>query len=298
MTRQAEKSSRWWRPLASVALALALYVAGVFLLLGLVMTIEGLAGHLGGGEAWSTTDEFTDPTRPLDMVVMLGLVALILPAAVLGSRWGGGAPGIIHSVSRRIRSELIWRPAAFVFPIYTLWIAATFLLSGSEGFSWPGLNLRTAVVFAVIVILTPLQCAAEEYVFRGLAQQALGTWLKSPIWGILLPVPLFMFGHEYGWLGQIDIAIFAICMGLLVWKSGGLELAIVLHTANNLNLFLLSPFNPSVLEQGEVEPLPLIMSVTMTVATTALVWVWLSRKQAAAAPRLDQHEKNTRPVAV
>lgn len=269
----------------------------------LVLVITEIAGHLGWGEAWSTSEEFTDPTRPLDMVVMLGLVALMLPAAVLGSRWGGGAPGIIHSTSRRIRWELILRPAAVVFPIYTIWIAANFLLSGGEGFSWPGLNLRTSVVLAVIVILTPLQCAAEEYVFRGLAQQALGTWLKSPAWGILVPVPLFMIGHEYGWLGQIDIAIFAICMGLLVWKSGGLELAIVLHTANNLNLFLLSPFNPALLEQGEVEPLTLIMSVTLTVTVTVAAWVWLSRtdttrESVPTEPQRDEPEEITEPVAV
>ena len=186
-----------------------------------------------------------------------------------------------------------------MFPIYTIWIAATFLLTGTEGFSWPGLNLRTTVVLAVIVVLTPLQCAAEEYVFRGLAQQTLGTWLKSPAWGILVPVPFFMIGHEYGWLGQIDIAVFAICMGLLVWKSGGLELAIVLHTANNLNLFLLSPFNPSILGQGDVEPLQLLMSATLTVVMTAAAWMWLSRTDTRRGlilmePRINRKRRLTR----
>ena len=302
LAREMDTSSRWWRPLTSIALSFALYSGGVVVLISLILATAAIAEHLGGGVAWSTTEEFTDPTRPLDMVAMLGLVALMLPAAVLGSRWGGRAPGIIHSTSRRIRWRLIWRPAAVVFPIYTIWIAATFLLTGTEGFSWPGLNLRTTVVLAVIVVLTPLQCAAEEYVFRGLAQQTLGTWLKSPAWGILVPVPFFMIGHEYGWLGQIDIAVFAICMGLLVWKSGGLELAIVLHTANNLNLFLLSPFNPSILGQGDVEPLQLLMSATLTVVMTAAAWMWLSRTDTRRGLTLmeprDQPEETAHPVVV
>lgn len=303
LARETETSSRWWRPLASIALSSALYIGGVLVLVSLILATAAIAEHLGGGVGWSTTDEFTDPTRPLDMIAMLGSVALMLPAAVLGSRWGGGARGIIHSTSRRIRWKLIWRPAAVVFPIYTISIAATFLLTGAEGFSWPGLNLRTTAVLAVIIILTPLQCAAEEYVFRGLAQQTLGTWLKSPAWGILVPVPFFMIGHEYGWLGQIDIAVFAICMGLLVWKSGGLELPIVLHTANNLSLFLLSPFNPSILEQGDVAPSRLLISVTLTIVMTAATWVWLSRTDtrrgpAVAEPPRDQPEEAAAPVVV
>jgi membrane protease YdiL (CAAX protease family) len=128
-----------------------------------------------------------------------------------------------------------------------------------------------------VLLLVPLQCAAEEYAFRALPQQMLGTWLRSPLWGILLPVPLFMVGHGYDVVGQIDIAVFAVCMGFLVWKSGGVELAIVVHTANNLVLFLLAPFSPSSLVQGAVEPWTLLLSLPLTLGVTAGLTLWVSR---------------------
>ena len=129
----------------------------------------------------------------------------------------------------------------------------------------------------MILLLVPLQCAAEEYAFRGLPQQLLGTWFRSPVWGIVLPVPLFMLGHGYDWAGQIDLATFALCAGFLVWKSGGLELAIVVHVANNLILFLLAPFSPSSLHQGATDPAGLLLTLPLTLLTTWGLTAWVSR---------------------
>ena len=127
-------------------------------------------------------------------------------------------------------------------------------------------------------MLTPLQCAGEEYLFRGMPQQALGTWLKSPLWGIILPVPLFMLGHGYDWVGQIDIACFALCMGALVWRSGGLELAILVHAANNTMSFLLAPLTPNSLEQGAVNPAALLFSLPLIFGITAWLWWWVGKQ--------------------
>jgi hypothetical protein len=66
-------------------------------------------------------------------------------------------------------------------------------------------------------------------------------------------------------------------MGFLVWKSGGLELAVVVHTANNLPLFLISPLSPSSLQQGAVEPWSLLVSLPLMLATSAALCVWVSR---------------------
>ena len=107
--------------------------------------------------------------------------------------------------------------------------------------------------------------------------QLLGTWLRTPVVGVVLPVPLFMLGHGYDWLGQIGIAVFALSMGFLVWKSGGLELAVVVHTANNLPLFLASPLSPTSLQQGTVDPWLLLVSLTPMLVTTAALTVWVSR---------------------
>ena len=81
-----------------------------------------------------------------------------------------------------------------------------------------------------------------------------------------------------------DIAVFAVCMGALTWKSGGLECAIVLHTANNLTLFLLTTFSASsTLEQGAVDPILLLISLPVTLGSTAWLWWWVSRRYGVRA---------------
>lgn len=137
-------------------------------------------------------------------------------------------------------------------------------------------RIRWGLLGGAAVLLVPLQAAGEEYAFRGLAAQGLGAWLRSPLWAILLPVPLFMFGHGYNWVGQIDVAVFAICAGALVWKSGGLEIPIVMHVANNLGVFLLAPFSASSLQQGEVSPMLLLTSTPFTIFLTVMMWAWVS----------------------
>ena len=111
-----------------------------------------------------------------------------------------------------------------------------------------------------------------------------GTWLKSPLWGIILPVPLFMLGHGYDWVGQIDIACFALCMGALVWRSGGLELAILVHAANNTMSFLLAPLTPNSLEQGAVNPAALLFSLPLIFGITAWLWWWVGKQYGVAPP--------------
>ena len=211
------------------------------------------------------------------MLVGLGMIALMIPAVVLGPRWGAGLRGAIHSVAGGVRWRLLFHAAAVVFPFYAAVHLISFLVSPPEDFAWPSADLRTAAVFVIILLLVPLQCAGEEYAFRGLPQQMLGTWLRSPFWGILLPVPLFMIGHGYDWVGQVDVAVFAICVGFLVWKSGGLELAIVVHIGNNLILFLLAPFSATSLEQGAVPPSVLLLSLPCTLVVTAGLSWWVSR---------------------
>jgi membrane protease YdiL (CAAX protease family) len=265
-------TARWWRPLATFGVAAGLALAGSLALI-LVAAIATLVAQ----PAWRPSELLDDPRNPGDMLFMLGFLAIGVPAVVLGSRWGGGMRGAIHSVARRFRWALLLRAASVVVPLYAAVLVGSFVISPPADFSWPAADGRTLAVFAIVLLLAPLQCAAEEYAFRALPQQMLGTWLRSPLWGILLPVPLFMVGHGYDVVGQIDIAVFAVCMGFLVWKSGGVELAIVVHTANNLVLFLLAPFSPSSLVQGTVEPWTLLLSLPLTLGVTAGLALWVSR---------------------
>lgn len=275
--RRSPDSARWWRPLASLGVSLGL--AAAVAVIGLVTAIAWILLGLAEG----VSEGLEDPTNPWDTLFMLGSIAILLPVVILGSRWGGAGRGRIHSVLGRVRWGLPLRAAAFVLPVYAVVIGGLWLLDPPADFAWPPSGWRTASVFAIVILLTPLQCAAEEYLFRGLPMQAFGTWLRSPLWGILIPIPLFVLAHGYHWAGQIQIAVFALCMGALAWKSGGLELPIVMHSANNLVLFVLAPFSPSSLHQGEVDPAGLLFSLPLTLGMTAILWAWVSRREGLRA---------------
>ncbi|MFY7069732.1 CPBP family intramembrane glutamic endopeptidase [Nocardiopsis changdeensis] len=273
LTLLEHRTSRWWRPLATVAVACALFVV-----LGLLsVVVLPLASMF---VTWlpepSDADSFA-LDNPTDVLLTFGMLALMIPAVLLGARWGGGRSRILHSVAGRLRWRMMLTAAAVLVPLYAAVYWGAFLLDPPADASVPRADPMLVVGLLLCLALVPLQCAAEEYAFRGLPQQVLGTWLRSPLWGIVLPVPLFMLGHGYDWVGQVDIAVFALCMGFLVWKSGGLELAIAVHTANNLTLLLAAPFSPSSLDQGAVDPATLLISVPLTLVSTAGLALWFSR---------------------
>ncbi|WP_298802580.1 CPBP family intramembrane glutamic endopeptidase [uncultured Pseudokineococcus sp.] len=277
-----ERTARWWRPLAVLGVG-----SGLLLLPLVVLVVAAVVAVVLDAAApdllpvWPSASrpspDLDDPRNPVDQLLGLGAIALLLPLVVLALRWGGGQRGLVHSVAGRFRWRLALRAGAVVLPVHAVVLAALVLLVPADDLSTPPLDLSLAAVLGVVLVMTPLQCAAEEYAFRGLPQQLLGTWLRRPVWGVVLPVPLFMAGHGYGWVGQVDVAAFALAAGVLVWKSGGLELAVVLHLATNLPLFLLSPLSPTSLQQGDVDPRLLLVSLPLTLATTAALVVWVSR---------------------
>ncbi len=96
----------------------------------------------------------------------------------------------------------------------------------------------------VVVLLTPLQAAGEEYAFRGYLTQAFGG-LFAPLGpqvsraaAVLLPATLFALAH-----GAQDAPIFidrfafGLVAGILVITTGGLEAGIAMHVLNNFLAF-------------------------------------------------------------
>lgn len=248
----------------------------------LVMLALFTVAVLIAGEIWpafGSTQMLSDPRNPADMLIMLGMLALLIPAVLIGTRAGYGRAGIAHSVRGRLRWGLMGRAVILVVPVLLLTNTGFMLASSRGGIEVPEPTLGVIAAWVIVVVLAPLQSAGEEYAFRALPMQAMGTWLRSPVWGILLPVPLFMWGHGYDWLGQIDIALFALLMGALAWKTGGLELPILMHAANNGTLFVVAPLLPGSLEQAEVTVWQLMASTIPTIVLTAGLWWWYSRRE-------------------
>ncbi|CAB4734858.1 unannotated protein [freshwater metagenome] len=147
--------------------------------------------------------------------------------------------GSLSSVVGRLR----WRwfatclALALVALIATL-VVATLVPEQAEGVEMSGsLNdfTRTTRDFLlVIVLLTPLQAAGEEYAFRGYLTQAFGGLFRSR-W-VAVAVPAFLFALAHGAQDApifVDRFAFGLVAGILAISTGGLEAGIAMHVLNN-----------------------------------------------------------------
>jgi membrane protease YdiL (CAAX protease family) len=251
----------------------------------LVVVILLIAGTLAAGTDLATFDVEVrfDLTDPLLLAVLLGSIALMLPAYLLASLIvNGPRVGLISSAAGRTRWGwmLVSLAAATVVAGVVTGVSALLPaeLEGSTGeIISPAENPQFWVTLAVVLLVIPFQAAAEEYVFRGYLQQAIGRWLKHPAFAILLPVPLFVLGHAYDPLGQASVAIFAIAAGWMTWRTGGLEAAIALHIVNNLLAFLLGLAGLADVNDSSPGLISFFVSFVMIAAYVGVI-EWLFRR--------------------
>ena len=141
----------------------------------------------------------------------------------------------------------------------------------------------------VVLFLTPLQAAAEEYAFRGYLTQAFGGLFRSPVLAVGASSLLFALAH-----GAQDPPIFfdrfafGLVAGTLVVLTGGLEAGIAMHVLNNWLAFgialafgdMSSTLNPT---GGTWWSIP----VTLTQSVTYLLLAWWVARRMGLATRSD-----------
>ena len=227
---------RWWKPLLGLLLAaLTLVLASV-----VVVLAAAAVGALVGVED-PFSDESLSADTPLGLVANNLAIAMIVPSVLL-------AVFLVHrerigwlsSVVARLRWGLLGRLFVVALGLVLVFFAATFLVPpvGFGDVDVPSTG-RLVALFAVILLSTPLQAAAEEYGFRGYLTQALCSWFARPGVGTVVAalVTAFLFALAHGaqdpWLFS-DRFAFGLVASWLAWRTGGLEAAIALHVANNL----------------------------------------------------------------
>lgn len=232
---RAEPNYRWWRPVTTVLAALLVYLGLVLAVMVPLVVLGVLVPAVGAALDQAMAAEM-DLTHPGQLAFLLGTVILMWPAVVLGVRWGGGRPpGRLSSVTGRLRWSLLLRFSALAGALFVPIYGAGLLVPGLARPADMETNASWSLLF-VVLALVPFQAAAEEYAFRGLLMQVIGSWLRHPAFAILLPVPLFVILHGYGLVGQIDVAAFAVAAGWATWRTGGLEAAVALHVVNNVGV--------------------------------------------------------------
>lgn len=261
---------------------IALAVAGAAVLAGQMVLLFVLGVGVGVTEGDSALDDFfdrllepvVDPTDPLMFAFLLASLGIMIPAVYLGYLVGGIRPiGMVASVAMRIR----WRWLVRTLLPAAVTIATAFGLAMAIG-AVTGTNPEpiriapaTTVLAGVIALcLVPFQAAAEEFVFRGVMVQALGSWLPRKRWSMLIivvvPTALFVSGHLYDLWGLTDVAVFALAAMWVTLRTGGIEAAISLHVLNNLGVFTLQI--AGVLGDPSAESSGSLMGVLITAITS------------------------------
>ncbi len=229
----------WWRPVLGTV---ALFAAFVFVV-PLVVLVAFTAGlTLSGADVGDAVDRMldTDAVTPLTLAYLNVSIAAMIPVTWLLMRGLHGLrPRWLSSVGPRIRWGwlLVCLGLAVLALVLTLVVAALLPQQGETADVGAGLNdwTRTTRDFVLIVVLlTPLQAAAEEYVFRGYLTQAFGGLVSSPWLAVLAPALLFALAHG----AQdppvfVDRFAFGLVSGVLVVLTGGLEAGIAMHVLNN-----------------------------------------------------------------
>ncbi|KGH44590.1 hypothetical protein IN07_21615 [Modestobacter caceresii] len=226
----------WWRPLLGLLLFTVLYgVAAVVLVL--VVHVTGVVPDLA----------MTDLTDV--WVLLFTNASLIVAIPIVWVCWlvpHGLRIGWSSSVLGRLRWRMLlpwtWRALATL----GLAVAAGLLLTiAATDLSITGPTSSFGWLLLVVLLTTPLQCAAEEYVFRGYLTQAIAGWVGRPQAGAVvaavLTAALFSAAHLPP---DAESFLYRFVIGLVlsgvVWLTGGLEAAIALHAVNNVVIFVLA----------------------------------------------------------
>jgi membrane protease YdiL (CAAX protease family) len=232
---------RWetWRPLVGIAVMLILF----FVVAPLVVIYGAAFGYgLTGDDVTSTVIRLasTDDVTPSSLAVLnIALGSAIASVALVAYVVNGMRLGWISSVIGRLR----WKWMAVTFGLAFVALLATVVVgsfvpaAGDPADSSGGLNNWTDTTrdfVIVIVLLTPLQAAGEEYAFRGYLTQAFGGLFRNRVAAVLIPAVLFALAHGAQDAPVfVDRLAFGIVAGILVIATGGLEAGIAMHVLNN-----------------------------------------------------------------
>lgn len=275
---------RWWKGL------LALAMAGTgFLALTTVAGIIGMAADDVDLEALLSGDRST-----LGVWFFLANnagLALCLPLAML-TAWTctGQRPRWLSSVSGGVRWRWLFSVLVVVLPLWLVLNTGLILASGTE----LGWREHTLIMAVGVLLTTPFQAAAEEYLLRGLLGRAVASWFGAPLVGFLVSTAVgavvFMMLHGAGdpWL-NVNYLVFAAVASWLTWRTGGLEAAVAIHVVNNMTALALVPFTDisGLFDRadGVGGPWVLIVMATLMVGAGLVEWRWRRRPgQAHSAP--------------
>ncbi|HEX2924960.1 MAG TPA: CPBP family intramembrane glutamic endopeptidase [Ruminiclostridium sp.] len=290
------------RFISSVSVVLFFYfILGSFV--GLIPVIFALARNRNAIFDLTTTNDSLEfigkYVNPITNYIFTNLTIYLMLAGIII------AVKFIHyrtftsliTTESRIKWSRFWMGFLVYGGIIAAGTAVDYLLSpGSYSFSFDASKFWIAL--PVILIMTPLQSATEELVFRGYVIQSFGLKIKS---GILLSIisgffftlphllnPEVTASNKLGAVNTIctvlNYFVFGVILAMVTIRTNSLEAAIGAHTVNNLICFLLVGYPDNALSTNTVfytskfEPVSGLLSAVITGILFYLITAFLTRK--------------------
>ena len=231
----------WWKPALGLLLFAVVYTVSAIVAVAVAfLLVLPAGGDLVSGLAG---EDLTDPG-----VLLVTNASLVVAIPVLWLVWTVAHQmriGWSSSVLGRLRWKLFlpWTLAAL--GTLGVLVALSFGLDLVTGAAGGGPEPGFGWLVLVVLLTTPLQSAAEEYVFRGYLSQAVAGWFREERVGAvvaaLLSAALFSLAHVPPDLATfLDRFAVGLAASAVVRLTGGLEASITLHAVNNVLVFLLA----------------------------------------------------------
>lgn len=237
---------RWYKPIITGVLFVVLYVAivfGVAMGAGYLLELKGIDVRDFMSFGATSYDNFNIHDWQ-GSLINLGAVVLMLPALFLARALVRERPFSSYSSARGGWDMGVFLKCfAILFPIMVVFTFAKSYFIDHENMIQLFHNKFTILSFVLVTVLGPLQCIAEEYIYRGLLMQAIGSWVRVPVIAVILQAALFAASHPYNTTGKLAILASGTAMGLAAWIGRGLEVSSAVHAANNMTAFYLVGFS-------------------------------------------------------
>ncbi|HEU4908791.1 MAG TPA: CPBP family intramembrane glutamic endopeptidase [Propionibacteriaceae bacterium] len=297
---------RWWKPL--LCLVLMLLLAAIMMAVAVVPVIVAVivAGLIAGAPdlveytTRATTDIDIANLGPVGFIYLNLTLIVLIPASGL-SIWivHGVRPRYLSSVAGGIRWRWLLRCVAVLLPVWGICTALPVLVE-------PATSPRPehwVALLLIVVFMTPLQAAGEEYFFRGWIMQNVGAWFARPMVGLVASLIVSAVAFSTAHLSPDPwvlgtIACLAVASGLAAWRTGGLEAGIAMHAVNNvLSFFVVVLFGgwSQAFVGRQTTGTPMMLVLALAVNGIALWLILWQAKRIGLQPYFQPREQPVRP---
>ena len=224
---------RWYKPILVfiIGLIINIILSGLlFLIFGGIYGNDLMFSIFNGGYEVMDTE--------IGQILTDLTVISMIPSLFIASKIVRDRPFSSYASSRGgFNFKLYLKALIIPLILFIIFLGIDTFINGSDG------TYHFSLIFLIIcIILVPLQCIAEEYVYRGLIMQTFGSWFKIPVLAVVLQAIIFSISHGYNSLGLFEVFVSGIIFGFFTWKTNGIEISSAIHTANNFSLSLFIMF--------------------------------------------------------